>query len=229
MIRNQTILFSIFILTSSLTFSQTNSRTLEYYFNIVDSLEFDELKKAGVIGINDSIADEYFDKATQRLNERGFEKYAQIKVDVYRQFYSNYLLLQTIEFKDDVYVLYFSIAGFDDVEFQIIKWNQEHWKESDTLSKTLIDEPKQKFEKIAFNYDEGPKNLDNVRIFIRNDYLIMERGGLFHSLYDLRENELVINDESPWHSANVENLEAMNRWIKENLHLRIEEKINASR
>ncbi len=57
----------------------------------------------------------------------------------------------------------------------------------------------------------------------------MERSGLYHSLYDLRTNELIINDESPWHSANADNLENMNNWIKENLHSKIEQKINASR
>lgn len=224
------ILTLIILLTSKLIFAQVDStRTLEYYFRIVDSLEFKEMKKAGVITDKDSVADQYFDKTTQRLNEKGFLKYAEIKGDIYLKYYKDYLFLQSINFKDDIYVLYFSVAGFDDVEFQIVKWKKQDWHNSDKLSKDIIDKPNQKFQKIAFNYDEGPKNLENVKIFIKNDYLVMERSELYHSLYDLRTNELLINDESPWHSANADNLENMNKWIKDNIHSKIEQKINASR
>ena len=224
------ILTLIFLLTSKLIFAQAGStRTLEYYFQIVDSLELVEMKKAGVITDKDSVAEQYFDRTTQRLNEKGFMKYAEIKGDIYLKYYRDYLYLQSINYKDDIYVLYFSVAGFDDVEFQIVKWKKQDWLKSDKLSKELIDKPNQKFQKVAFNYDEGPKNLENVKLFLKNDYLVMERSGLYHSLYDLRTNELIINDESPWHSANADNLENMNNWIKENLHSKIEQKINASR
>jgi len=228
------IKFSIFtlilLLTSKLIFAQADStRTLEYYFQIVDSLELVEMKKAGVITEKDSVADQYFDKTTQRLNEKGFMKYAEIKGEIYLKYYRDYLYLHSINYKDDIYVLYFSVAGFDDVEFQIVKWKKQDWLKSDKLSKELIDKPNQKFQKVAFNYDEGPKNLENVKMFVKSDYLVMERSGLYYSLYDLRTNELIINDESPWHSANADNLENMNNWIKENLHSKIEQKINASR
>lgn len=224
------ILTLIFLLTSKLIFAQADStRTLEYYFQIVDSLELVEMKKAGVITDKDSVADQYFDRTTQRLNEKGFMKYAEIKGDIYLKYYRDYLYLQSINFKDDIYVLYFSVAGFEDVEFQIVKWKKQDWHKSDKLSKDLIDKPNQKFQKVAFNYDEGPKNLENVKMFVKNDYLVMERSRLYHSLYDLRTNELIINDESPWHSANADNIETMNNWIKENLHSKIEQKINASR
>lgn len=224
------ILTLILLLTSKLIFAQAEStRTLEYYFRIVDSLEFVEMKRAGIITDKDSIADQYCDKTTQRLNEKGFMKYAGIKGDIYLEYYKDYLFLQSVNFRDDIYVLYFSVAGFDDVEFQIIKWKKQDWHQSDKLSKDIIDKPNQKFQKVAFNYDEGPKNLENVKMFVKNDYLVMERSGLYHSLYDLRTNELMINDESPWHSANAGNLENMNNWIKENLHSKIEQKINASR
>ena len=224
------ILTLVLLLTSKLIFAQADSaRTLEYYFQIVDSLELVEMKRAGVITDKDSVADQYFDKTTQRLNEKGFMKYAEIKGDIYLKYYRDYLFLQSINFKDDIYVLYFSVPGFDDVEFQIVKWKKQDWLKADKLSKDIIDKPNQKFQKVAFNYDEGPKNIENVKMFVQNDYLVMERSGLYHSLYDLRTNELIINDESPWHSANADNLENMNNWIKENLHSKIEQKINASR
>jgi len=219
-----------FLLTSKLLLAQVDgSRSLEYYFRIVDSLELVEMKRVGIITEKDKISDQYFDKITQSLNEEGFIKYSEIKVNIYRNYYKDYLYLQSINFKDDIYVLYFSIAGFDDVEFQIVKWKKQDWLKSDKLSKNLVDKSNQKFQKVAFNYDEGPKNLENVKMFVENDYLVMERNGLYHSLYDLRTNELIINDESPWHSANAENLQDLNNWIRENLHSKIEQKINASR
>jgi hypothetical protein len=220
----------VLLLTSKLAFAQADStRTPEYYFKIVDSLELVEMKRAGVITDKGSVADQYLDKATQRLIEEGFRKYGEIKVDIYLKFYKDYLFLQSISFKDDIYVLYFSVAGFDDIEFQIVKWKKQDWLKSGKLSKEIMDKPNQKFQMVAFNYDEGPKNRENVRMFVKNDYLVMERSGLYHSLYDLRTNELIINDESPWHSANAETLEIMNNWIRENLHSKIEQKINGSR
>lgn len=219
-----------FLLTSKLLLAQVDgSRSLEYYFQIVDSLELVEMKRVGIITEKDKISDQYFDKITQSLNEEGFMKYSEIKVEIYRNYYKDYLYLQSINFKDDIYVLYFSIAGFDDIEFQIVKWKKQDWLKSDKLSKNLVDKSNQKFQKVAFNYDEGPKNLENVKMFVKNDYLVMERNGLYHSLYDLRTNELIINDESPWHSANAENLQDLNNWIRENLHSKIEQKINARR
>ena len=43
--------------------------------------------------------------------------------------------------------------------------------------------------KLFWNYDEGPKNIENINIFIKNDYLVLERGNLYHSLYDLKLTE----------------------------------------
>lgn len=220
----------ILLLVAKLGLAQSDSsKTLEYYFQTVHNLELVAMKKAGIINEKDSVADQYLDKSSQRLNKEGFEKYAEIKGDIYLNYFRNYLLLQSLKFKDEVYALYFSVAGFDDVEFQIVKWKQQDWPQSDKLSKNIIDKPNQKFQKVAFNYDEGPKNLENVRIFVKNDYLVMERSGLYHSLYDLRKNELLINDESPWHSAGADNQEAMNHWIKNNLHTKIEAQINTER
>ncbi|GEM_PF-6277807 len=44
------ILTLLLVLASKLTFAQTDStRTLDYYFKIVDSLELVEMKKVGII------------------------------------------------------------------------------------------------------------------------------------------------------------------------------------
>ncbi|MGB3468906.1 MAG: hypothetical protein WBA74_26715 [Cyclobacteriaceae bacterium] len=54
----------------------------------------------------------------------------------------------------------------------------------------------------------------------------MERGNLYHSLYDLKNQKVLINEESPWHQAEANGKDELNKWIKENLHDKIERIIN---
>ena len=54
----------------------------------------------------------------------------------------------------------------------------------------------------------------------------MERGNLYHALYDLKNQKVLINEESPWHQAEGDGKEALNKWIKENLHDKIEKIIH---
>ena len=129
------------------------------------------------------------------------------------------------------------MAGFDDTEWQILKWKKQDWNKSDKIDLKLVEDCKFKFEDnekskecnftpIAFNYDEGPKNLNDVKIFIKNDFLVMERGNLYHTLYDLKNQKIILNEESPWTGSNAKGKEEMNKWIKENLHDKIEKIIN---
>ncbi|MFV0530149.1 MAG: hypothetical protein ACK5MD_01780 [Flavobacteriales bacterium] len=145
----------ILILISFFAFGQTEIKIpIEKYFAEVDSLEYTKLKEHGILTQQDSIASEYQDAETKKLNSKGFEKYFEIKQEIYLDFYKNLLLLQTLNYSGDVYALYFSIAGFDDVEFQILKWKKENWKNFEVIDKRTIDNPNQSFKKIAFNYDE---------------------------------------------------------------------------
>lgn len=222
MIKQNLIILTL-ILISNFSFSQVEKKiSIDHYFTVIDSLQFNKLKENGVIDKNDKIANEYKEKDSETLNEKGFEILANVRADVYMNYFKNYLLLQSLEYENSVYALYFSVAGFDDVEFQILKCKKENWKENVTVDKGLIYEHRnQVFEKIAFNYDEGPKNLENPRIFINKNYLVMERSGLYYSLYDLKSKKLLVNDQSPWSSADVNNEVGLNKWIKKNLHDKI--------
>ncbi|CAI9429280.1 DUF4468 domain-containing protein [Candidatus Ornithobacterium hominis] len=203
------------------------AKPIDHYFNVVDSLEFAKLKESGIIDKNEKIVSGYREKNSETLNSKGFEKLANIRAEVYANYFKDYLLLQSLDYKDDIYALYFSVAGFDDVEFQILKWKKNNWENEEKVDKrSVYEETNKDFEKIAFNYDEGPKNLENPKIFVKNDYLIMERSGLYYSLYDLKMNKLLINDESPWNSATDNSPAGLNKWIKENIHNKIEAKIN---
>jgi hypothetical protein len=94
---------------------------------------------------------------------------------------------------------------------------------------------------LFWNYSEAGDHYDNPKIEIFKDrYLVFSRGGLFHSLYDLRQKTVLVNDESPWNSfLESEQFKkygekpppgtagtAMDVWVRENLHGKIERLIN---
>lgn len=55
--------------------------------------------------------------------------------------------------------------------------------------------------------------MDDLKLFVKHDLLVLSRGGLYHSLYDLNENKVLFNQESPWNAADNAG-EDMNAWIK---------------
>jgi hypothetical protein len=200
-------------------------RSVEFYFDQIAELEINELIKQNVLIDSLTIADKYLDKETEGLNKEGSMKYMESRMNVYQSFFKDYLYQQHLEYDDNVYVLYFTIAGFDDVEWDIVKWNKSDWKNDDKLSRDKL-KSDTSLTKIFWNYDEGPKNMENIRLFVENDYLVFERGNLYHSLYDLKADSLLFNEESPWHASDGEDKDKMNEWIKTNLHDKIEEKLN---
>ena len=199
------------------------NRSVEYYFEEVGKMEIQELIRKGILKDSLTVAEEYKNNGKNELNDDGFSKYAEIKADVYMSFFKDYLYQQQIEFENSVYVLYFTMAGFDDTEWDIFKWEKEEWNKSKSyrLNREFIEKNKKSLEKIIFNYDEGsPKNIENARIFVQNDYLVFERGNIYHSLYNLKTNKVIVNEESPWHASDGEDV---NKWLMENIHNKIEE------
>ena len=174
--------------------SQTNEiedKTIDYYFRQIAELELDELIKQKILIDSLTISPKYKDSISNGLNQDGFMKYAEIKADIYRSFFKDYLYQQKEEYNNDYYILYFTMAGFDDMQWDIIKMPKENWNGNERLSREIV-ENDNSIEKILFNYDEGAKNTENIRIFIKKDYLIMERGHLYHSLYDLKNQKVLI-------------------------------------
>jgi hypothetical protein len=223
-----TTLFSINSYSQNLEY-----RSVDYYFDIVEKNEIEELKKEGLINDSLKVVEKYRETGKENFNKIGMDKYYDVKIKVLQSLFKDYLFQQYVEYKNDIYVLYFSMAGFDDTEWQILKWKKEDWNKNEKIDKKLVEDCKFKFEDnetsrecnfipIAFNYDEGPKNLNDVKIFVQKDFLILKRGNLYHSLYDLKDDKLLINNESPGTSCNANNKEEMNKWIKENLHDKIE-------
>jgi len=96
---------------------------------------------------------------------------------------------------------------------------------------------------LFWNYTEAGDHYDNPKIEILKDkYLVFSRGGLFHSLYDLQQKAVLVNDESPWNSFQESEQfkkygekppsgtpgTAMDVWVRENLHRKIERIVNGA-
>lgn len=203
-------------------------RNISYYFEQIEELEIKELLKQKILIDSTTIDDKFIDSETNKLNNDGFEKYANIKMNIYLTFFKDYLYLQKVEYGNDIYVLYFTIAGYDDMQWDIIKWNKNNWKSEERLSRERAKNDTN-IRKILWNYDEADKNLENIRIFIKNDYLVMERGNLYHSLYDLKSEKVILNEESPWNASIEDGKLEMNDWIKKKLHDKIELYLSAKR
>ena len=94
---------------------------------------------------------------------------------------------------------------------------------------------------LFWNYSEAGDHYDNPKISILKDrYLVFARGGLYHSVYDLQQKAVLVNDESPWNSFRESEQykkfgeepppgtsgTAMDAWVRENLHSKIERVVN---
>lgn len=219
-------LVSCIIFSLSLSAQTTEPNySVEYWMNLVAYEEHKEMLDRGIILDSITVAPEYYDSVHQRLNDKGFMAYYEVKEKIYRQTFKDYLYLQHIEWSNFYYSLYFSLAGFDDIEFVILKIPASEWTDQLKISKADL-RSESNIEQIIFNYDEGPKNIEDARILVNKDILIMERGHLYHSAYSLTADSVLVNEESPWHASNGKDHEGMNDWIKKNIHDEILKLIN---
>lgn len=131
---------------------------------------------------------------------------------------------------DRQYVLMTDIAGFGDRA-----WYVYGLPGSAPLTKDMKSSHNE--EGVLFwNYSEAGDHYDDPKIeILKNRYLVFSRGGLYHSLYDIQRETLLINDESPWNSfQESEQFKAygdasppeetgtgMGVWVRNNLHRRI--------
>ncbi|MGJ8683958.1 MAG: hypothetical protein ACSHWW_05005 [Nonlabens sp.] len=229
-VKNILVLGYLFGFINTANSQDIKPRSCHYYLQEANKLEFQELLDAQVILDSVTIAPAYLDSATKYLNKEGSEKYLEIKMQILSNYFNDYLYLQHVIHKENVYVLFFSLAGFDDMSWDIVKFTKENYQVHERFRDfNGVDE--KSFKHILSNYDEGPKNDENVRIFIINNYLVMERENLYHSLYDLTSSTVLVNEESPWHAASPANYDEkeLDEWIRINLHEKINEIINKKR
>ena len=222
------ILFATLLTNCKPQTEKLEDRKVDYYFKQIKELQIKELIKQKVFIDSVTISEKFKDSNSNKLNREGYQKYAEVKMKIYKKFFKDYLYQQKVEYQNEIYVLYFTVAGFDDMEWNIIKFPKEKWNGKERLDRKTL-ETDLDIKKILWNYDEAGKNLENIQIFIKNDYLVMERGNLYHSLYDLKNGEIILNEESPWSASERKDKKGMNKWIKENLHNKIEQHLNKER
>jgi hypothetical protein len=95
---------------------------------------------------------------------------------------------------------------------------------------------------LFWNYSEAGDHSDDPKIeFLKERYLVFSRGGAYHSLYDIKKRQVLVNDESPWASyvlekeskdpsasllPHAEVIKEMQVWVQKNLHSKIEKILN---
>jgi len=209
---------------------QLKYRSVNHYLEIFKKEEINKLKEKGLLDQDLNIVPKFKKKGENELNEEGQNLYLELKVALLKSYFKDYFYQQHLQYKDEIFVLYFSMAGFDDLEWCILKWEREKWKDLEKIDKQQVENAKfdnnKDFNFICFNYDEGPKNSEDVKIFIKDDYLVMSREGLYHSLFDLKSQKLLINETCPFCESQSNTKEEMNLWIKKNLHDKIKRIIN---
>lgn len=144
---------------------------------------------------------------------------------------------QTVQF-----ALYTDIAGFDDVTWYVLKLNPTVDPAKLRLPKGFTnastDAEREWMEKTLFwNWCEAGHHRADPQIKIVKDrYLIFQRGGLNHALYDIQSKTVRVSEESPWHGlVYSEEYEAMDpkpssdevtglmdAWVRKHLHDPIE-------
>ena len=196
---------------------QLDPRTADYYLDRARALEADALMRRGVLADAATIAPAYLNPETGGLNDAGFRAYVDVKKDVYQEYFLDHLYLQHITEGGYVYVLYFSRSGFDDLHWDVVRWEAPRWQHGERLSPARLDRDDALL-RLFGNYDEGPKNMEGARLYREGRYLVLDRGGLHHSLYDLEGGGVVVNEESPWHASGGAGEAELDAWIETHLH-----------
>jgi hypothetical protein len=143
--------------------------------------------------------------------------------------------IQTLELKDQniQFVLLTDIAGFGDRAWYVYKM---------PLGAKITKKMKtgHNGEGVLFwNYSEtGIHSVSPKLKVLKNKFLVFSRGGFYHSLYNIQTNEVIVNDENPWgsfyqyykktnNSSNEdltlnEKIQGLDKWVRLNLHSKIE-------
>ncbi|PID67830.1 MAG: hypothetical protein CR968_04635 [Flavobacteriia bacterium] len=217
----------ILILTFTTLFCQAQineieDKTIEYFSEQIEELKFKELIKQRIFIDTLLIAPKYKDSISNRLNKEGISKYYDIEQQSYLYYFNYFLYQHKVVYNNDYYILYIKITPvFKDIYTYIIKMPKSSWNGKEKLSVETVAKD-DSIEIIHFN-DERK---DNARIFIKNDYLILEFGNFYRALYDLKNQKVLIDEEYPWEYAEEIGEDVKSKWIKENLHDKIVKIIN---
>lgn len=240
--RKYLLLATLLISLNGLCQNTLKPRTVNYYLTALKTEMTNNLKANDALGSDSKLKAEYFEvkNGKKNLTEEGVKLYSDAKVKAHKTLFRSWNYMQHLSKGDFVYTLYFSIAGFEDLEWMIVRWKKDQWKNQETITRKALKQIQEdiasgkciddyNYAPIVYNYDEGPSNFDPVNLIIKDQYLVLERGHLFHSLYNIETESLLINEASPWHVSKAQTKEELNNWIKTNLHSKIDRIINTQK
>lgn len=202
------------------------NRTVVHYFKEVNALEYKERNRLGLTLDSITIAPEYRDSVTQKMNYRGGILLNEIKDKIVHKYFEDYLFLQQIEHDKTTYQLYFTSLTSADVEFIVLE-NKARIKDIPERINRKSVSVDSKVMKLNWHMNEAPRmKLDQVTIFVKNDYLVFDLGGLYLSAYHLKTKKLLYKEENPFRINQMYTKKANDKWVLENVHQKIEKLID---
>ncbi len=197
-------------------------RDVIYYFKEVKSLEFKERNRQKLTIDSVTIAPEYLDSVTKKMNYKGALLLQEIKEKVLNRYYEEYLFLQQIEHEHKTYALYFTMLSLYEIEFIVFEYPKNNWVNKERVLRKLVDIPKHIL-KTNWKYEEAPKlKLPQAAIFIKNNYLVFDISGFYLSAYNLKSKAPLYKQENPYSISQLYDKEANKRWVVLNVHEKIE-------
>lgn len=151
--------------------------------------------------------------------------------------YKQLLQVLNVPSRNIQFVLMTDSSGFNDRAWYVYKQPL-----GDNLTKSMK-AGHDKSGALFWNYSETGDHCENPGIaIINNRYFVFSRGGLYHSLYDIKEDKVLVNDESPWasylssdqfkkhgnNSPPESNGSAIDIWVEENINSKIKKIINTA-
>lgn len=147
----------------------------------------------------------------------------------YSNAYKTTIQIVTVPSINRQFILLTDLAGFDDRSWYVYE---------SALGAPLTEEQRKGHNDegaLFWNYSEAGEHKDNPRLRMEGErFLVFSRGGLDHSLYDLRAKQVLINEISPWGAAvgkpdlnltHEAEMAVVETWVRENLHERIQSHI----
>lgn len=218
------LIFTTLIMFSINSISQTNQSENEFEEEI-DKNMIKELIKEKLLNDSLYITKNYLDKETGNFNKEGAEIFKKIQSNIHLSYFTDYLYLQHVEYENYIYALYYTMEGINNGirdgwgVWRIVRFGKENWISNKKLNKEKVNS----FNLIMSSQDIAPMLFTNPnsRIIVDRKYLILEIGKLYHSLYNLQTNEIILNEISPWQFSERESKKKRIEWIKLNLHDKI--------
>jgi len=107
------------------------------------------------------------------------------------------VFVQKLKSPDDKtwFALFADSAGFGDPSWHLYRFPATTDVENVQIERGINDS-----DAIFWNYSEGGDQTENPTIqLVQTRYIVFTRGGLHHSLYDIHEDKVLVNNTSPYH------------------------------